>query len=213
MGLNEADTRAKLIDPALHNMGWTEDLIRREITAGTIEVINGKPKRKKGRTDYLLCLPVKEGENPLSIAVLEAKNEDEHTTLGLEQAKEYAKSLNVPFVFSTNGHLFVEYDYFKEKVSEEMRLESFPKPELLKRLYEMRKGFSLEDEGAKPLSVPYRGGQSERRYYQDAAIRAALEKIAGKKEGWNRVLLSLATARERHGLLFNSCINWQRPGI
>ena len=76
--MNEADTRAKLIDPALHKIGWTEDLIRREITAGTIEIINGKTKRKKGRTDYILCLPVKERENPLSIGVLEAKNEGEH---------------------------------------------------------------------------------------------------------------------------------------
>lgn len=183
MGLNEADTRAKLIDPALHGLGWTEDLIRRETTAGTIEIINGTPKRKKGRTDYLLCLPVKAGENPLAIAVLEAKKEDEHATLGLGQAKDYAKSLDVPFVFSTNGHLFIEYDSFDEKVSEELRLENFPKPELLKKLYEAGRGFSLEDEGAKPLCIPYGGGQSERRYYQDAAIRAALEKIAGKKDG------------------------------
>jgi type I restriction enzyme R subunit len=51
----------------------------------------------------------------------------------------------------------------------------------------------LESEVAKPLFVPYQGGQSERRYYQDAAIRAALEKIASKKQDWNRVLLSLAT--------------------
>lgn len=193
MGLNEADTRAKLIDPALHRLGWTDDLIRRETTAGTIEIINGKPKRKKGRTDYLLCLPVKKMENPLSISILEAKKEDEHATLGLQQAKDYSKCLNVPFVFSTNGHLFVEYDSFMEKVTEEFLLENFPTPELLKHLYEKSRGFSLSDEDARPLYVPYRGGQSERRYYQDAAIRATLEKIASKKVGWNRILLSLAT--------------------
>ncbi len=193
MGYNEADTRAKLINPNLHEAGWSEDLIRREITAGTVEIINGKTIRKKGRMDYLLCLPVKEGENPLSIAVLEAKKEDEHATLGLEQAKEYAKRLNAPFVFSTNGHLFVEYDYFEEKVSRELPLENFPAPKTLRELYEKGKGFSLEDEKAKALLVPYRGGQSERRYYQDAALRAALEKIASKKDDRNRVLLSLAT--------------------
>jgi type I restriction enzyme R subunit len=193
MGYNEADTRAKLIDPALHRIGWIEDLIRRETTAGTIEIFNGKPKRKKGRTDYLLCLPVSEGENPLSIAVLEAKKEDEPATLGLEQAKEYAKIINIPFVFSTNGHLFVAYDAFKETVSEELPLNRFPQPDLLKNLYENGQGLSFEDEIAKALFVPYRGGQSERRYYQDAAIRATLEKIATKKDGWNRVLLSLAT--------------------
>ena len=193
MGYNEADTRAKLINPKLHEAGWSEDLIRREITAGTVEIINGKTIRKKGRMDYLLCLPVKEGENPLSIAVLEAKKEDEYATLGLEQAKEYAKRLNAPFVFSTNGHLFVEYDHFEEKVSRELPLENFPAPETLRELYEKGKGFSLADEKAKALLVPYRGGQSERRYYQDAALRAALEKIASKKDDWNRVLLSLAT--------------------
>lgn len=47
MTLNEADTRAKLIDPAIHKRGWTEDLIRREETAGTVEIINGKARRQK----------------------------------------------------------------------------------------------------------------------------------------------------------------------
>ena len=193
MGLNEACTRAKLIDPKIHNVGWKEDLIRRETTAGTIEIINGRPKRKSGRTDYLLCLPSKEEENPLAIAILEAKKEDEHATLGLGQAQEYAKRLNVPFVFSTNGHLFVAFDSFLGNVTEELPLENFSTPEKLRKLYEKSKGFSLDDNYSKSLFVPYQGGQSERRYYQDAAIRAALEKIASQKQGWNRVLLSLAT--------------------
>jgi type I restriction enzyme R subunit len=57
MTLNEADTRAKLIDPAIHKCGWTEDLIRREETAGTVEIINGKARRRRhpailpGRSD------------------------------------------------------------------------------------------------------------------------------------------------------------------
>jgi type I restriction enzyme, R subunit len=193
MSYNESDTRAKLIDPKIHNVGWKEDLIRRETTAGTVEIINGTPKRKGGRTDYLLCLPAKNEENPLSIAVLEAKKEDEHATLGLGQAQEYAKRLNIPFVFSTNGHLFTAYDTFLGKVSEELPLENFPTPERLKKLYEKGKGFSLDDELSTSLFVPYHGGQSERRYYQDAAIRATLEKIASQKSGWNRALLSLAT--------------------
>lgn len=46
MGLGEADTRAKLIDPAIHARGWTEELIRREETAGAIEVVDGKPRRQ-----------------------------------------------------------------------------------------------------------------------------------------------------------------------
>jgi len=59
MALNESDTRAKLIDPAIHARGWTEDLIRREETAGAIEIIDGKPrKRAKGRVDYALRIKV-----------------------------------------------------------------------------------------------------------------------------------------------------------
>ena len=53
MALSESDTRAKLIDPALHACGWTEDLIRREETAGAIVIEDGKPRKKaKGRVDY-----------------------------------------------------------------------------------------------------------------------------------------------------------------
>lgn len=162
--LTEADTRAKLIDPKIHQVGWSEDLIRRETTAGTIEIINGKPRRKNGRTDYLLCLPSKENETPLAIAVLEAKKESEFATLGLEQAKEYAKRLHAPFIFSTNGHLFVEYYDFLGKISEELELGKFPSPETLQNLYEKGRGFSLSDETAKALFVSYQGGQSERRY-------------------------------------------------
>ena len=59
MSLNEADTRAKLIDPAIHKCGWTEDLIRREETAGTVEIINGKARRRaRGKIDYVLRVKV-----------------------------------------------------------------------------------------------------------------------------------------------------------
>jgi type I restriction enzyme R subunit len=55
LSLGESDTRAKLIDPALHECGWTEDLIRREETDRGIDVIEGKPRRReRGRIDYLL---------------------------------------------------------------------------------------------------------------------------------------------------------------
>ncbi|MEO0019968.1 MAG: hypothetical protein ABIK47_04945, partial [candidate division WOR-3 bacterium] len=57
--LSEADTKAKFIDPILHQKGWTEDLIRREERPGGVEVIDGKPRRKsRGRTDYILRIRV-----------------------------------------------------------------------------------------------------------------------------------------------------------
>jgi len=69
MPLNEADTRAKLIDPAIHKCGWTEDLVRREETAGDIEMIGDKPrKRSKGRVDYVLRVCVNVDTQPVAVA-------------------------------------------------------------------------------------------------------------------------------------------------
>jgi len=97
---------------------------------------------------------------------------------------------HVPFVYSSNGHLFVEYDHFTGKTSKRTPLEQFPTPIDLRQRYEEGIGISLESEKAKPLLIPYPGGEARRRYYQDAAIRAALERIA---QGKKRLLLFLAT--------------------
>src|SRR6266705_1291851 len=100
----EADTRAKLIDPAIHSRGWTEDLIRREETAGAIEVVNGMPHRRaKGRVDYTLRVRIARDTPPVAVALIEAKASHLQPNHGLEQAKVYASSkrLNVPFVFSS----------------------------------------------------------------------------------------------------------------
>lgn len=198
MGLGESDTRAKLIDPALHSRGWTEDLLRREETAGAIEVFKGKPrKRSKGRTDYTLRILVNPNTQPVAVALIEAKAESLPPTHGLEQGKMYAscKRLNVPFVFSTNGHLFVEFDRFSGQTSRPKPLTEFPSPADVRARYEHGMGFNLSDTAARPLLVRYTGGEATRRYYQDAAIRAVLEKIAqaGKAGTPQRALLSLAT--------------------
>jgi len=198
MGLGEADTRAKLIDPAIHARGWTEDLIRREETAGAVEVIDGKPRKQaKGRVDYVLRVKVNPDTQPVAVAIIEAKAEDLPPTHGLEQAKAYAacKRLNVPFVFSSNGHLFVEYDRITGKTSKPLLLSQFPSPAELRTRYEDKVGFKLTEPVAQPLLARYPGGEATRRYYQDAAIRAVLEKIArcDKNGELKRALLSLAT--------------------
>lgn len=192
MPFNEADTRSKLIDPEIHKRGWTEDLIRREETAGGIVIVQGLPKRIKGRVDYTLRVQVTTTTQAVAVALIEAKAEHLPPAHGLEQGKAYAQSkrLNVPFVFSSNGHQFVEYDRLSGLTSKARPMSDFPTPAELRARYEQGMGFSLDSEAALPLLKPYQGGDSARRYYQDAAIRATLEKIA---RGEKRVLLSLAT--------------------
>lgn len=193
MPLNEADTRSKLIDPALYVCGWTEDMIRREQTAGAIEIVNGRARRRaRGRVDYTLRIKVNPGTQPLAVALIEAKAETFPPGHGLEQVKAYADCgrLNVPFAFSSNGHMFVEFDSLTGLTSKPRPMAEFPRPEALGRRYEQAKGFTVASEAAKPLLTPYTGGEATRRYYQDAAIRAVLEKIA---RGEKRALLSLAT--------------------
>ena len=191
MSLSEADTRAKLIDPALHAKGWTENLIRREETAGEIQIVAGQPRKTGGRTDYTLRLPPDGGGQPtVTVALIEAKPESDAPGHGLQQGKDYAKRLHVPFVYSSNGHMVVEYDDKSGQAQGPFPIANFPGPEELRARYEGHKGFSLDAKAALPLLKPYRRGESSRRYYQDAAIRATLEKIA---TGENRALLRMAT--------------------
>ena len=193
MSLSESDTRAKLIDPALHARGWTEDLVKREESAGSVRIVDGNPvKEKRGRMDYTLRVRVNPSTQPVAIALIEAKAEHLPPSHGLEQAKTYAscKRLNVPYAISTNGHLFVMFDRFTGLTSAPQAMENLPTPQDLRARYEQAMGFKLTDAVAQPLLTPYKGGEATRRYYQDAAIRAVLEHIA---QGKNRALLSLAT--------------------
>ncbi len=190
MPRDEHQTRNELINPALHEKGWGEALIREEKTPGGVDIIDGRPRKRKGRTDYLLCVPVIDGKPPLPVALLEAKGEDKLPSLGIQQAKDYMKKFHVPFIFSTNGHLYAEYAEDTGHIHDTLSLVTFPTPQELKDRYEAIKGLRLDSENIKALFMPYKGGEAARYYFQDAAIRAALDKIA---RGEKKILLSLAT--------------------
>ena len=197
MPYNESDTRSKLIDPALYERGWTEENIKREVNAGTVNLINGTPRRGSKKIDYLLRFRVNSATQPVAMAIVEAKAEHLPPDHGLDQARGYAetKRFHVPFVFSSNGHQFVMYDRQTQTTSQPMPLSSFPTPDELRLRYETHVGFALTDSAARPLLTPYTGGEATRRYYQDAAIRAVFEKIARctTRHELPRALLSLAT--------------------
>jgi hypothetical protein len=136
MSYNEADTRAKLIDPAIHKRSWSEEFICREVTAGAVEVVGGRGRRARGRVDYTLRVQVNPGTQPVAVALIEAKREGLPPGHGLDQGKGYAacKRLNVPFVFSSNGHLFVEFNRFTGLSSAPRPLLEFPTPAELRAL-------------------------------------------------------------------------------
>ena len=189
MSFNEADTRAKLIDPALRERGWREDWIRREQTPGQFVQTGSGYERGQRRTDYVLYLPVQEEMVP--IAVVEAKPEDAAPDAGIEQAKRDARLHHVPFAFATNGHLFHETNLLTNAARGPLPMRDFPKWEALRARWFRAGGetapLDAGSESARPLWTPPREGA---RYYQRAARRAALEGIA---RGKNRILLPLAT--------------------
>ena len=198
MTLNEADTRAELIDPVLRSRGWSGDrgVIKREQTsAGAVQIINGKPRRSASKTaDYTLSILLPDSEQAVAVkvAVIEAKAERYSPTRGLQQAKQTAdvNRHNVPFAFSSNGHRFVGFDASTGLTTEPKPLSEFPTPEELRHRYEESREIKLDRPEAKPLLTSYYVGGDSVRYYQDAAVRSVLEKVA---KGEKRALLSLAT--------------------
>ncbi|MFV0371478.1 MAG: DEAD/DEAH box helicase family protein, partial [Azonexus sp.] len=203
MAHNEEETRFHLIDPVLRRKGYDDPQRIRLETPAPVEPTGPKGRRRKGagRTDYLLCVQVGDMPKPLPVAVLEAKRESEHPEKGMQQAKGYADCtrFDVQYVFASNGHLYAEYDKPSGIQSGPHPLENFPPhPDLCAR-YAKDKGINLASPEAALLFQADSPAWSQTRYYQDAAIRAAFEKIilerqsGPKLEHGPRVLLTLAT--------------------
>jgi type I restriction enzyme R subunit len=199
MSRNEAQTRFELIDPALEQRGWSRSTdIRIEETLPAVDIVYGKGRRRpKGRTDYVLRRPLEAGAEPVPLAIIEAKRESLPPEHGLQQGRNYrvGQLHHVPFVFSSNGHQFVEYDESTGLTSEPRPIAEFPTPEELLERYLGRRRLSRSDQGFQLLRTPYFQGRAYLRYYQDAAIRAAVEKIIRDRSAGLlvRVLLALAT--------------------
>lgn len=139
--LTEADIRTKFITPAIEAAGWDKVTQMREeyfFTAGRIIVRGKLVARGKGKkADYLLYAG---GKTP--IAVVEAKDNKHEVAGGMQQALGYAKALDIPFVFSSNGDAFAFHDKtgtFPQTESE-LPMDQFPSPELLQAKYDEWKG-------------------------------------------------------------------------
>ena len=180
--MNEAETRAEHIDPALKAAGWgvlEGSRIRREypITLGRIE---GHGKRGKALTaDYIL-----EYRNT-KLAVVEAKAWDKPLTEGVGQAKDYAGKLAIRFTYSTNGQGIYGIDMETDVEGEQSQ---YPTPDELWNLTFATQNAWRDRFAAIPFED--RGGYFQGRYYQDIAIERVLQAVADNK---SRILLTLAT--------------------
>lgn len=199
MAYNEQETRYYLIDPVLRTKGYDDHEKLKLETPAPVEPTGPKGRRRKGsgRTDYLLCVRLDGMPKALPVAVLEAKKQDEDPLKGMQQAKGYAdcKRFDVKYVFATNGHLYGEFDFFTSLQDGPIPLADFPvHPDLTKR-YSKDTGINVAEPDAAILFQADSPAWSKTRYYQDAAIRAAFEKIILDRQSGEapRVLLSLAT--------------------
>ena len=185
--MTEADVRAKLIDPAIEQSGWTEDKVRREVsfTAGRIQV-HGKTisRGEKKRVDYILYY-----KNDLPLALIEAKDDSQGVGDGLQQGISYAQDLDIPFVYSSNGAGFIERDFFSGE-ERELGINELPPPEELFSRYTAAKG--LDEETREVVLSDYftDGSGKEPRYYQRNAINRVVEAVA---KGQDRIMLVMAT--------------------
>lgn len=188
---SERDICTKFITPSLRAAGWDEQVqIREEVgfTKGRIIVRGKLVSRGKGkRADYVLSI-----KPNIRIAVIEAKDNSHPVAAGMQQALDYAETLDVPFAFSSNGDGFVFHDRTGMSVVRErqLTLEEFPSPDVLWSRYCAWKG--LSDAAAQVALQDYHddGSGKEPRYYQINAVNAAVEAIA---KGKNRILLVMAT--------------------
>lgn len=218
MSYNEAETRFFLIDPVLREKGYCENQWLKLETPAPVEPTGTKGRRRKGsgRTDYLLCVQVGDMPKPLPVAVLEAKKEDEDPLKGMQQAKGYAECqrFEVKYVFASNGHRYGEFDLFSNLQSGPFPFSDFPAHAELSARYAKVLGIDLERPEAKMLFMTDSASGRQCRYYQDAAIRAAFEKIILCRQNGQpaRVLLSLATGSGKTIIATNLLWRLQEAG-
>lgn len=189
--LSETDIRTKYITPAILKAGWDIDTQIREeypITKGRI-IAKGKICKRDNplKADYILFY-----KQNIPIAVIEAKDNNHTTAHGMQQALQYAKMMDIPFVFSSNGDGFVFHNKYITEGNVETTLsnDEFPSPEKLWSMYLEKNNVNKEKE--KVITQPYYSDNPNKqpRYYQMNAINKTVNAVL---DGQKRILLVMAT--------------------
>jgi type I restriction enzyme R subunit len=206
--MNEAETRAELIDPKLKACGWgvvegSKILREYNITDGKIQTGGGRSK--KIIADYVLVY------KGIKLAVVEAKSDDLGVGEGVAQAKQYADKLKLETTYSTNGK---EIYSICMKTGAEGLVENYLTPEeLWNKTYPIGEPSQaltvykpINEWRLKFAEVPFedKSGTWQLRYYQEIAVRNTIEAIANGKE---RILLTLATGTGKTAIAFQ--IAWK----
>lgn len=207
-GLTEEDIKAQYITPAVTNAGWdikTQIRFEYAFTAGRI-ILRGNTtiRGKQKRADYLLFY-----KPNLPLAIIEAKDNNHPVGAGLQQAIEYAETLDIKYVYASNGDGFVEQNLITGEVRN-LSLDEFPSPEELYRRYKVDMGIS--DDAEKVVLQPYyyTVGYKQPRYYQRVAINRTVDAIAS---GRNRVLLVCATGTGKTFMSFQIIYRLWKSGL
>ncbi|MBK8643541.1 MAG: DEAD/DEAH box helicase family protein [Saprospiraceae bacterium] len=201
--MNEAETRAELIDPKLKACGWgvvegSKILREYNITAGKIQT--GGVRSKKMTADYVLVY------KGIKLAVIEAKSDDLGVGEGVAQAKQYAEKLNLETTYSTNGKEI--YSICMKTGAEGLVTDYLTPEQLWDKTYSIENGkLTIENDWfEKFAAIPFEdvGGTKGARYYQEIAVNKTLEAVANNAQ---RILLTLATGTGKTFIAFQ--IAWK----
>jgi type I restriction enzyme R subunit len=189
----EEETRSRHIYPEIRK-NWKIERIRENfhISEGRIRISHGEGKRddsSRKYADYVLEISA-----DVPIAVVEAKRWREPAETGLQQTKDYAKKLDIPFAYTTNGQKIIEYDFLTHAQN---NVSSYPTPEQLKQRWQKHQILSKAF-----LEPSYQEPKRKLRYYQQLAVNRTVSAIS---QGQPRVLLCMATGTGKTTSAFQIC--------
>lgn len=211
--LSEEDIKLRYITPSILDKGWSVENITMEtkvkLTDGKINLRGNFVARGKAKfADYVLYY-----NRATPIAIVEAKDANHTVAHGLQQAKEYALMMDVPFAFSSNGQGYQEYDFLTGK-ERSLPINQFPtKEELYARFVSENNGGSgLTDSEMKVIDQPFCTGQDifPPRYYQRNAVNRTVNSVA---QGKNRLLLVMATGTGKTYTAFQIVYRLLKAGL